>query len=72
MHRRILAATILLILLGGGLARAQSNAPPTAADDKELNLTAYAELLRSDVRAQKVAIITQMMGFTEQEDAAFW
>jgi hypothetical protein len=39
---------------------------------KTLNLSAYAELLRSDIRAQKVAIITQVMGFTEAEDAAFW
>jgi hypothetical protein len=29
-------------------------------------------LLRSDVRAQKVAIITEVMGFTDAEDAAFW
>ena len=40
--------------------------------DKSLNLTAYAELLRSDVRAEKVAILTEVMGFTEAEDAAFW
>jgi hypothetical protein len=39
---------------------------------KTLNLSAYAELLRSDVRTQKVAIITQVMGFTDAEDAAFW
>ena len=39
---------------------------------KSLNLTAYAELLRSDVRAQKIAILTEVMGFTEAEDAAFW
>ena len=30
------------------------------------------ELLRSDVRALKVAIITEVMGFTEAEDKAFW
>jgi hypothetical protein len=41
-------------------------------ETKTLNLTAYAELLRSDVRAQKVAILTEVMGFTEAEDAAFW
>ena len=49
--------------------------PPKQASEKEtttLNLTAYAELLRSDVRAQKVAIITEVMHFTEAEDAAFW
>ena len=39
---------------------------------KTLNLSAYAELLRSDVRAQKVAILTEVMGFTEAEDKAFW
>jgi hypothetical protein len=56
-------------------ASAAAQAPPKQADAKDtttLNLTAYAELLRSDVRAQKVAIFTEVMGFTEAEDAAFW
>ena len=39
---------------------------------REMNLRAYTELLRSDVRTQKVAVFTQMMAFTEREDAAFW
>jgi hypothetical protein len=46
-----------------------------AASDRETrttNLTAYAELLRSDVRAEKVAILTEVMGFTDAEDKAFW
>ena len=30
------------------------------------------ELLRSDIRTQKVAVITEIMQFTEDEDAAFW
>jgi hypothetical protein len=53
---------------------AKGNAPPATnpAQTQSLNLTAYAELLRSDVRAQKVAIITEVMGFTETEDKAFW
>ena len=53
----------------------KSQAPPakdTEAQVKALNLSAYAELLRSDVRAQKVAIITEVMGFTDKEDEAFW
>ncbi len=33
---------------------------------------AYVELLRSDLRAQKVAIISEVMQFTEDEDAKFW
>ena len=39
---------------------------------REVNLRAYVELLRSDLRSQKVAIITEMMQFSEAEDAKFW
>ena len=39
---------------------------------RERNLRAYTELLRSDIRAQKVAVITEMMEFTEAEDVVFW
>jgi hypothetical protein len=51
-----------------------AQAPPQVGEQetKSLNLTAYAELLRADVRAQKVAILTEVMGFSEKEDAAFW
>ncbi len=54
---------------------AQAPAKPSKATPQEaeaLNLSAYAELLRSDVRAQKVAILTQVMDFTDKEDEAFW
>jgi hypothetical protein len=57
---------------------AEATAPASAApalneqQTKSLNLSAYAELLRSDVRAQKVAIITEVMGFNDKDDAAFW
>ena len=52
-------------------SRRQSR-PPSERETKTLNLSAYGELLRSDVRAQKVAILTEVMGFTEAEDKAFW
>jgi hypothetical protein len=59
-----------------GKAPATKSQAPPAKDSEEqvkaLNLSAYAELLRSDVRAQKVAIITEVMGFTDKEDEAFW
>jgi hypothetical protein len=54
------------------LAQAQSTDPTAAANTRDENLHAYVELLRSDVRAQKAAIITEMMQFTDAEDAAFW
>jgi hypothetical protein len=50
-----------------GAASSQST-----AETRDLNLRAYVELLRADVRGQKAAILTEMMGFTEAEDKAFW
>jgi hypothetical protein len=68
--RRTMVTLILLMVssLGAGAQSPQI----TERETNSLNLSAYAELLRSDVRAQKVAIITEVMGFTEAEDAAFW
>ena len=61
----------------GGLGTSARRPGPAASTlderrPRSLNLTAYAELLRSDVRAEKVAILTEVMGFTEAEDKAFW
>jgi hypothetical protein len=50
----------------------QGTKPPDASDARDVNLRAYVELLRADVRGQKVAILTEMMDFTEQDDAKFW
>ncbi|BCS30886.1 hypothetical protein TBR22_A00870 [Luteitalea sp. TBR-22] len=66
---------VIALLLAPAPAVAQAGGSAQAAAgsaDKALNLSAYAELLRSDVRAQKVAILTEVMGFTPEEDAAFW
>ena len=61
-----------LVLSMAGSAGAQTPAPSAQPQDTTLNLSAYAELLRSDVRTLKIAIITEVMGFTEAEDKAFW
>ena len=67
------AVLALALCASPALALAQQPAKPAAADDtRDVNLRAYAELLRSDLRAQKVAIITEVMEFTEAEDAKFW
>src|SRR6516165_6128377 len=72
-HFSIRAAFLALALSLAPIAAAQGSKTTTStADTREANLAAYAELLRSDVRAQKVAIITEMMQFTEGEDAKFW
>jgi hypothetical protein len=68
--QRMLATAVLLV--AGGFGLHGQSAGGQASEAKSLNLTAYAELLRSDVRAEKIAILTEVMGFTEAEDAKFW
>ena len=46
--------------------------PLSRAETRERNLKAYTELLRADLRTQKVAVFTSMMSLSEKEDAAFW
>jgi hypothetical protein len=65
-------ALTLALCLGPRLVLAQAGQVASPGDTREANLRAYVELLRSDVRAQKVAIITELMAFTEAEDAKFW
>ncbi len=66
------AFCLVAILASAPLAYAQAKPPAPSADSREFNLRAYAELLRSDLRTQKVAVITEVMEFTEAEDQAFW
>lgn len=70
---RIGALLIVACLTGAPIASSQGTKSSVAADEtRDLNLRAYTELLRSDIRAQKVAIITELMQFTEKENDAFW
>ena len=79
-HLTVGVALALAIVAAARAASAAQAAKPAAkparnaadADARDVNLRAYVELLRSDVRGQKVAILTEMMDFTEQEDAKFW
>jgi len=56
-------------LMTPGLALAQAS---KADETREANLRAYTDLLRSDVRAQSVAIIAELMQLNETDDKAFW
>ena len=60
----VLSATVL----------AQQQAVKAVPKDeaRERNLRAYTELLRSDLRTQKVALITELMQFTDSQDEKFW
>jgi hypothetical protein len=59
------------VLMSAAAASAQTTVV-SPAETKNANLHAYAELLRADVRAQKVAFLTELMEFTDAEDRAFW
>ncbi len=62
------AGLVALLLLITAAARTQEK----ASSDKELNLRAYTKLLRADVKAKRVAIITEIMQFDDTEAASFW
>jgi hypothetical protein len=70
MIRHVIAP--LVCALSAATAVGAQSVKPPEEQTKTLNLSAYAELLRSDVRLSKVAVITELMGFTQAEDAAFW
>ena len=63
----LLFTAVLAGVPAGGVAQTAAAPDPRAA-----NLTAYSNLLWSDVRAQKVAVLTELLALTEAEDAAFW
>jgi hypothetical protein len=62
---------ILAVVMATTVLSAQQPAV-TPAETKDTNLRAYVEMLRADVRAEKVAILTELMAFTDAEDKAFW
>jgi len=75
MARHLIAAVLVTLTVApaaGAQSQSGAGTSPSAQQTRTLNLTAYAELLRSDLRLQKVAIITEVMGLTPDEDKAFW
>ena len=69
--RRTLIPMLLVLGLWPRIAVAQSG-QASADASRQANLNAYVELLRTDIRSQKVALMTSVMNFTEAEDAKFW
>jgi hypothetical protein len=45
---------------------------PGTPKDRDLNLREYAELLRADLKAQRVGLITQIMELSDEDSATFW
>jgi len=70
MRRRLVVLAMVVAVAGAprGAVAQEGRAP----DSRSLNLAAYSDLLWSDLRGQKVAVLTELMALTEAEDAAFW
>jgi hypothetical protein len=63
---------VIMMSLNAAAQQPPAAAPASKDETREQNLRAYTELLRSDLRTQKVAVITEVMQFTEEQDKAFW
>lgn len=63
-------ASLGILAIACPLAMAQE--PPTAQQTQEANIKAYIELLRKDVKKDKVSILTELMDFGPGDAAKFW
>ncbi|MCK4773671.1 MAG: hypothetical protein KAT30_02755, partial [Candidatus Krumholzibacteria bacterium] len=58
MKKRVVLTAVLCVLVSAAAANAQ--------------MDSYLEMLRTDVRAEKVAVITEVMEFSDEEAGVFW
>ena len=65
-------ATLVLLMTLFLTARPALLAQESEAEDREQNIDTYVELLRKDVRTQKVAIIGQLMQLSPEQSSVFW
>jgi hypothetical protein len=68
MILRIAVMFALILVPASGLPAQQA----TKSDDQESNVQSYIDLLRADVKSEKVQILSAMMQFTPDEAATFW
>jgi hypothetical protein len=84
LNRGVMIWALAAVLLAGCQVFAQAgsktagqklNVQSTEAGentDRDLNIRAYIELLRSDVQTQATAIIAEVMQFSDDDAAMFW
>lgn len=60
-----------VLAVGGSLAVAQTPAA-TPQQTQEANLKAYIEMMRKDLKKDKVSILTELMALDPQQSAKFW
>jgi len=67
----VAVATLAVPMLPSFAAK-DTASPVMSGEPGSGNLESYIEVLRSDLRTQKSALITENMNFSEKEAAAFW
>ncbi len=72
MALRPFSCALALVLGFSATAAGQPAAPLPVDVTRDANLQAYIQLLRSDLRANKSALVSEVMQFTEAEDGKFW
>ncbi len=67
-------AVLIVLVTVAGLCAAQAASPQAnpAVASQDPNLDSYIQVLRSNVRTQRVEIIAQAMQFNNTESSAFW
>ena len=60
----------ILLTVAGSLLMAQEK--PATSETQEANFKAYVELLRKDLKKDKVSILTEMMELSPEDAAKFW
>jgi hypothetical protein len=69
-NKTVMIAILALVGMSFGTAGRFAKATPRQSNSPDLD--SMIQSLRADVRADKVAIITQTMQFTDQQSAIFW
>ena len=67
---KVIKGTLLTCIIALPLLNAQSTPKPTS--DKELNLQAYEQLLRSDLNAKRDVVFKVIMQLSDSQAQAFW
>jgi hypothetical protein len=63
---------LALSLAAAAIVQAQEKHVQDPADSKNLNTQAYIQLLRSDLKTQREAIVKEAMQLNDQQAAVFW
>ena len=69
MRLRTQYAFLSLLCIG---ATAWAQQPPSADENREANIKEYVDLLRKDIKKEKVAILTELMDLGPDDAAKFW